>query len=94
MSSIGTKVLHFVLSLVALAVAVYVLLEKKMIIGGRFSPGVVYEFPFPANLVMAASFFCLSLFIVLAIFDSKVIKKACEWLLIAALILFFTAGFF
>ncbi|MCW8935301.1 MAG: hypothetical protein OQK98_11310 [Gammaproteobacteria bacterium] len=91
--SLWTKFLHIILSLVAIAASLYVFFEKKMIIGGRLVPGVVYEFQFPANLVMAASLFCLSLFVFLAMFDSKVTKKICEWLLITALVLFFSTLF-
>ena len=93
MPSFWAKVLHSVLSLAVLAVSVYVFIEKKMIIGGRLTPSSVYEFPFPANLIMATSLFFLSLFIILTLIDSKIMKKVCEWLLITALILFFTAAF-
>ena len=87
-----TLVLHASLSLAALAVGIYVVVEKRLMIGGRFSTSTIYDFPFPSNIVMAMSFFLVSIFIMLTLSENTKIKKACEWLLIAALVLFMVGG--
>lgn len=91
--SFWTIALHSILSLAALSAGVYVLLEKKMLIGGRLIASAVYEFPFPANLVMASSLILLSVFIMLTLYENKAIKKTAEWILIVALVLFFLGAF-
>lgn len=93
MPSLWNIVFHSILSLISLAIGLYVLIEKKLLIGGRFSPGEVYEFSFFSSIIMAASFFLVSIFIMLTLANSKRIKKACEWILIVALILFFLGAF-
>lgn len=88
-----TVALHSALSLVALLAGIYVFFEKKLLIGGRLIAGAVYEFPFPANLVMASSLILLSVFIMLTLSEKTLIKKTSELLLIASLILFFLGAF-
>jgi len=88
-----TIAFHSILSLIILAMGIYVLIEKKMFIGGSLSPGKVYEFDFPANVITATSFLLVSVFIMLVLVKGKWIKRICEGLLIVALILFFAGAF-
>ncbi len=88
-----TIILYSLLSLLPLLVGLYVLIEKKIIIGGRLSPGEVYELAFPANIIMATSFFLFSALILLALIDGKHIKKISVWTFFTALLLFITGAF-
>lgn len=85
-----TKLLYGLFALIPFCAGVYVLIEKKIFIGGRLSTGAVYEYEFPANIVMAFSFFLFTFFIIAAMFESKHKKRICEISFLAALILFFT----
>jgi hypothetical protein len=85
-------VLHVALSFGAFAVGSYVFLEKKMYIGGYLSSGKVYDFVYPANVVLALSLYSLGMFFLLTLISGDKIKKICEWLFIAFLALFFISG--
>lgn len=92
MRSIWTIVLHSALSLVVLAAGLYILFEKKMIISGKLT-GHVYEFEYPGNVIIASSFFLVSLFLILVLRENKRVYKVSEWLLISALVLFIIGAF-
>ncbi len=86
-----TIIMHSIISLVVIAIGIYVLVEKKMIISGKYSGGL-YEFEYPANLLVALSAFLVAIFIMLVLMNKPYIKKICEVLFIAALILFITGS--
>ena len=93
MPSFWTITLHSILSLAALSSGVYVFIEKKLLIGGKLIPGLVYEMPFPSNLIMASSLTLLSMFLMMTLSENKTIKKVSEWVLILAIVLFFVCAF-
>lgn len=82
-----TIIIHSIISLVVIAIGIYVLVEKKMIISGKYSGGL-YEFEYPANLLVALSAFLVAIFIMLVLVKRSYIKQVCEGLFITALILF------
>lgn len=86
-----TIVMHSILSLIVIAIGVYVLIEKKMIISGKYSGGL-YELNYPANLLVAISAFLVAIFIMLVLVKRPYIKQICEGLFITALILFITGS--
>jgi len=81
-------IFYILLSILPLSVGVYVLLEKKMIVGGRLAAGHVQELLFPANIIMALSFFLISLSVLVAITNLKYKNKMVEWFFISAIALF------
>jgi hypothetical protein len=93
MPSIWTIALHSLLSLAFSAAGVYVYIEKKMFVGGRFSVGDVYVFDFPANIVMAAAFILVSMVMLLSLYTRKWARKVSEWMLILSLVLFISGSF-
>lgn len=86
-----TIVMHSILSLAIIAIGIYVLIEKKMIISGKYSGGL-YELDYPANLLVAVSAFLVSIFIMLVLVKRPYIKRICEGLFVTALILFITGS--
>lgn len=86
-----TIVMHSIISLALIAIGVYVLVEKKMIISGKYSGGL-YELEYPANLLVAISAFLAAIFIMLTLVKRPYIKHICEGLFITALILFITGS--
>ena len=71
-----------------LSLGIYVLLEKKMIIGGRLAAGHVQELAFPADIIMALSFFLISLSILVALTNLKHKNKIVEIFFISSIALF------
>ncbi len=92
MPNTATIILHVFISLVLLAASAYVFLEKKMVVAGKYT-GHLYEFQSPANIVISISLFLLAAFFFLALIQSELMKKICQWLLITSLIVF-GIGFF
>ena len=82
-------VLYILLSLVPFAAGLYALFEKKTILAGRLAPGGIYELEFPANIIVAASYFLFSAFILFALTELKHKKRICELSFILGLILLF-----
>ena len=92
MKSPWTIALHGIISVVVLAMGLFVLIEKKMIISGKLS-GDLYKFDYPNNIIIAISFFLVSAFVMLVLIESKRMKKINQGLIIAALVLFFIGAF-
>ncbi len=87
-ASILRLVLYVCLSTLPIVVGLYVLIKKKMIVGGRLAPSEVSELIFPANLIMAISFFLISAMILTAISNLKRKNKIIEILFMAVVLLF------
>ena len=81
------------LSLLPIIAGFYVLIEKKMMFGGRYNPGHLYEFDFPANIIMATSFFLVAALIIIALTGIKHKNKIIEGLILTAFVLFIIAVF-
>jgi hypothetical protein len=67
--------------------AIYVLLEKKVIISGRLS-GNLYQLEYPANIIVAFSLLLGAIFVMLVLVENQLIKKINPVLFLFALILF------
>lgn len=91
--SMQSVFLYSLLSLVPFTIGLYVLFKNKMIIGGKLAPAYVYELKFPADIIVAAAFFHFSALILVAMTDWQYKKIVCEWIFLAATILFVTAVF-
>lgn len=84
----ATVIFHATISLILVAVGIYVLIEKKMIVGGKYSAGSLHTLSFPADIIMAASFFMLAAFFSLVLIQTEAIKKICIWLFMSSLVTF------
>ena len=85
--SIWTILLHGAISLGLLLYAMFVLLEKKVLISGKYS-GNIYPLDYPANIIICFSLLLVSIFVMLVLVDKPRIKKYNPALLLCALILF------
>jgi len=88
MHSRWTIVLHSIISLTILLVGLYVLIEKKLIISGKFT-GDLYKYDYPGNIIIATSFLFISIFVMLVLLKHKRVKIINETLIVLAMILFF-----
>lgn len=85
-------VLNVFISFIIIGLGVYTLLEKKMIISGKYS-GNLYSLGSLESIVIAISHFMLATFFILVLVDNKNINKAGECFFIAAVILFLSSTF-
>jgi len=92
MHSRKTIILHASIGLILIGISIYVLLEKKLFIGGKLT-GHIFEFNYPANIIMATSFFLEAIFSITTLIEGKLMKRANEMILISALILFVIGAF-
>jgi len=67
--------------------------SPEMIIGGRLAPGEVHELKFPANLIMASSFFLFTALILISLTDLKHKNRIIELTFLTAITLFITSVF-
>ena len=86
-------VLHAFLVLVTFLLGLYVLVEKKMLVAGMLV-GDVHHYEYPGNILAAVSFFLVSVFFAMVLFENKKLKIAKELLIVAAMILFFVGTVF
>ena len=82
-----TIVLHATISLSLVLYAIYVLVEKKVLISGKLS-GNVYQLEYPANIIIAFSLLLGAIFVMLVLVENHIIKKINPVLFLFALILF------
>lgn len=87
MPSPAAIILHAIISLALVAAGIYVLIEKKMIVAGKFT-GHLYDFESPANIIIAISLFMLAALFTLALIQTDFMRKVCRGLLISSLVLF------
>lgn len=85
-------VLNVLISLLIAVSGFYVLLEKKMIISGKYS-GDLYHLSELESILISVSLFMTSSFFIIYLFDNKRMKKIGEWLLGLAIILFLSSSF-
>lgn len=90
--SLWAIVLNVFISLLIAASGFYVLLEKKMIISGKYSGGL-YHFGELESILISVSLFMVSSFFIIYLFENKRLKKIGEWILGLAIILFLSASF-
>lgn len=76
------------IALIPFSIGIYVLLEKKMIVGGRLSPGEVHELAFPADIIMASSFFLFAFLILISTTNIKYKTRIAEICFMGSIILF------
>jgi len=85
-------VLNVTLCILFAGLGVYVLLEKKMLIAGKYS-GNVYSLSDIESLYISISLFMVAAFFILILVDNKYAKKLSEWLLGLGIILFLSSSF-
>ncbi len=90
--SVWVYVLNILVAILIAAAGVYVFIEKKMIISGKYSGGLYYLSDLE-SILDSVSLFMTSLFIILALFQNKLIKKVREWILMLAILLFLASSF-
>ena len=79
---------YILIALVPFAIGIYVLIERKMIVGGRLSPGEVHTLDFPSYIMMACSFFLFSSLILISLIDLKYKTRIVELCFLLAIFLF------
>lgn len=84
--------LNILISLLIAASGIYVLLEKKMIISGKYS-GNLYDLGGLESICISVSLFMVSSFFIIYLFENKRLKKMGEWILGLAIILFLSSSF-
>ena len=84
--------LHALISLGLLFYALYVLLEKKVLIAGKLT-GHVYQLEYPANIIVAFSLLLGAVFVMLVLVENPLIKKLNPFILLLTLILFVVGAF-
>jgi hypothetical protein len=84
--------LNISLSFVFFATGVYVLLEKKLIVSGKYI-GSLHHYNDLESILVASSHFLISIFILLYLSKNKVIKRGAEWLFIIAIVIFLGSSF-
>lgn len=89
---IWVYILNFALFLLIAALAIYVFIEKKMLISGKYS-GNVYFLSDMESLFISVSLFMVASFFILILFENKYTKKISEWLLGLGIILFLFSSF-
>lgn len=80
------------LSLIFIVSGVYALIEKKIIIAGKYS-GELYQLGSTESLLIAISEFMVAAFFVLILFERKLIKRVAEWLLGIGVVIFIFSAF-
>jgi len=85
-------VLNVLLSFIITASGVYALIEKKMIISGKYS-GNLYFLGELESIFIAISLFMVASFFILILFENKYIKKIGEWFLGLGIVLFLSSSF-
>ena len=69
MPSPATIVLHAFISLSLSGAGIYILVQKKMIVAGKYA-GHLYEFESPAHIIITISLFMLAAFFSLALIQT------------------------
>jgi len=85
-------ILNIVLFILIAASGIYVLIEKKMLIAGKYS-GNVYFLSDIESLFISMSLFMVASFFILILFENKYTKKISEWLLGLGIVLFLFSSF-
>ena len=80
------------LSLLITAAGIYALIEKKMIISGKYS-GDLYRLSDIESILIALSFFMVAAFILLILSEKKAVKLTGQWLFGLGIILFLASSF-
>ena len=92
MPRLGKIVFHSAIAIILTAIGIYVLVEKKLTLIGRYSLHK-YQFESPAYFIMASAFFLAALVFILGLFKSELIKKINQKLFTAAFLAFIVALF-
>ena len=90
--SLWAIALNIIISLLIAASGIYVLLEKKMIISGKYS-GNLYHLGELESILISVSLFMVSSFFIIYLFENKRLKKIGEWILGLAIVLFLLSSF-
>lgn len=90
--SIYTVLISLSISVLIAGAGVYTLVEKKIIISGKYS-GDLYLLSDSESIAIAVSMFMVSGFFVLFLFQKTSIKRIAEWLLGLGVILFLFSSF-
>lgn len=90
--SIYTVLISLSISVLIASAGIYTLVERKMIISGKYS-GNLYLLGDFESIAIAVSMFMVSGFFVLFLFQKKSIKTIAEWLLGLGIILFLVSSF-
>lgn len=84
--------LNLLLAVTTTAMGIYVLIEKQLLIFGKLI-GHIYHFNRLESWMVAISFFLVSAFLVLYLFQNKIFNRIGEWLLGIAILLFLLSSF-
>lgn len=79
---------NLLIAVIPFGIGLYVLIEKKMIIGGRLAAGQVQQLEFPADWIMASAFFLVAFSIVMGITRLKYKNRLIEAGILLAMVLF------
>jgi len=86
------KGLHIILAALSVACGIYVLVERKLIIAGKYF-GDLYHLGPLESVLIALSFFLLALFLLTLLSKTSTMKNISEALLIGVIALFMASAF-
>ena len=79
--------INIVLAILIAASGIYALLEKKLIISGKYT-GSLHHFNQAESILVAVSHFLVSTAILLFLSKNKKLKTMTQWLIVIAIVLF------
>jgi uncharacterized membrane protein len=90
--SLCAILINIILALAIAASGVYALVERKLIISGKYT-GSLHYFNQTESILVAVSHFLVSIFILLFLSKNKTLKNIAQWLLLTAIALFIVSPF-
>lgn len=91
----NSRLMYLPAVLIALFIAasgVYALVERKLIISGKYTGGL-HHFDQAESIMVAVSHFLVSIFILLFLSKNEKLKNMAQWLLLIAIVLFIASPF-